>query len=93
MASPLTLSTVGANLADAAADRWDGPGPWWPIFPALWLLVVAAIITTAVLTGRRNARRAGSRSGEGRLAERYAAGEISEQEYRERLAVLREQSR
>ena len=31
----------------------------------------------------------GSYAGESRLAERYAAGEIDEAEYRERLAVLR----
>ena len=31
----------------------------------------------------------GSYAGESRLAERYAAGEIDETEYRERMAVLR----
>ena len=76
-----------------AHDRWDGPGAWWPIFPALWLLVIAGVITTIVLVGRHNRRMAGTRSGEAKLAELFAAGEISEDEYRHRLTVLKEQQR
>ncbi|HEX6919147.1 MAG TPA: SHOCT domain-containing protein [Actinomycetes bacterium] len=76
-----------------SVDRWDGPGPWWPVFPVLWLLLVATVITALVVIGRRNRALAGPRAGEAKLAERFAAGEISEQEYRERRAVLREQSR
>ncbi|MGH3508370.1 MAG: SHOCT domain-containing protein [Nocardioidaceae bacterium] len=34
---------------------------------------------------------AGTRSGEAKLAELFAAGEISEDEYRHRLTVLKEQ--
>ena len=80
-------------LPALSADRWDGPGAWWPVFPILWLVLVAGIVTTVVLDGRRNRALAGPRAGEARLAERFAAGEISEQEYRERRAVLKEQSR
>ena len=80
-----TLSTL------AAADRWHGPGGWWPIFPLIWLLVVAAVVTTAALVLRRG--HSGGRVGESRLAERFAAGEIGEQEYRQRLAVLKEHGR
>lgn len=76
-----------------SADRWDGPGAWWPVFPILWLVLVTGVVTTVVLVGRRNRALAGARAGEARLAERFAAGEISEQEYRERRAVLKEQSR
>jgi uncharacterized membrane protein len=76
-----------------AADHWDGPGAWWPIFPLLWLLVIGAIVTTTVVISRRNRRLGGAREGEARLAERFAAGEIDEQDYRARRAVLREQSR
>jgi putative membrane protein len=67
-----------------AQDHWNGPGPWWPIFPLLWL---ALLVTVFVLILRRR-RDAGSSAGESRLAERYAAGEIDASEYRERLAVL-----
>lgn len=80
-------------LPALSAARWDGPGAWWPVFPILWLVLVAGIVTTVVLVGRRNRALAGPRAGEARLAERFAAGEISEQEYRERRAVLKEQSR
>lgn len=91
LSTPLLSGLVVADRATEAGD--GGPGAWWPIFPGLWLLVLAAIITTVVVSRRRNARRAGSRAGEARLAERYAAGEIGDQEYRDRRAVLREQAR
>ena len=91
MSTPLSSSTL--TSAVAASDGWDGPGAWWPVFPLLWLLVIAAVVTTFVVVGRRRAQYAGARAGESRLAERYAAGEIDDQEYRERLAVLKKQSR
>jgi uncharacterized membrane protein len=78
-------------LVLGTADRWDGPGVWWPIFPILWLLVIAGIVITAVLVGRRNRRLSGQRAGEARLAELFAAGQITTEEYRERRAVLREE--
>ena len=91
-----TVATVVAN------DHWgpwrdggpwqDGGGPpaFWPIFPIVWFLVIAAIITAVVLYNRRRVAEAPRRSGEARLAERYAAGEIDENEYRARRDVLRE---
>ena len=91
------MSTPTFLAADTSqvllAEHWGGPGAWWPVFPILWVLLVAAIVTTVVLVGRRNRALAGPRAGEARLAERFASGEISEQEYRERRAVLKEQSR
>jgi putative membrane protein len=85
--------TNAITTAALSTDHWDGPGPWWPIFPILWLLIVIAIITTFALLGRRRWRYmhqyAGQRAGEARLAERYAAGEIDEQEYERRLATLK----
>ncbi len=74
----------------AHSDQWNGPA-WWPVFPLLWLLFLGAVIWFFVVGGRRRFRMAGSQAGQARLAERYAAGEIDEQEYRERLAVLKEQ--
>ena len=86
-----TATIVSAHPAQLVlADHWNGPGAWWPIFPILWLLVVAAIVTTCVIFGRRHRAYAGPRAGEAKLAERFAAGEITEQEYRERRAVLKE---
>lgn len=79
--------------AAAANDHWDGPGPWWPIFPLLWFLFVIALFMTFGFFGRRRWARmhalSGQRAGEARLAERYAAGEIDEQEYERRLSTLK----
>lgn len=83
-----TAVVAGALLA-ADNDHWNGPGGWWPIFPIFWLLF---FLTVAFLLSRRFRHcRPGSRSGIARLSERFAAGEIDEDEYRERLAVLKEE--
>ena len=85
------LTTLTTALV--ANDHWDGPGPWWPIFPLLWLLLLIAIFATFGFLGRRRWGRyhaqSGLRAGEARLAERYAAGEIDEEEYERRLATLK----
>ena len=81
------LATI--TTAVAANDHWDGPGPWWPVFPIIWLLITAGVITTVVIVGRRQRGATGRQSGEAWLAERFAAGEIEEVEYEERLATLR----
>ncbi len=92
MTSLLTASSsVQSTAVLAATDDWDGPGAWWPVFPALWLLLIVGVITTVVVLRRRDQRHSGVRAGEARLAERYAAGEIDEQEYQERRSVLRAQ--
>jgi putative membrane protein len=60
---------------------------WWP----LWLLFWAALIGTAVwLIWRRRGSRSGpfDRANE-IVAERYARGELSGEEYRERLDELK----
>jgi putative membrane protein len=76
-----------------AEGHWNGPGPWWPIFPLLWLLFLVALFVTLGMLGRRRWRyagqEAGRRAGEARLAERYASGDIDEHEYERRLATLR----
>jgi len=78
------------TTATTFADRWDGDRPdWWPIFPILWFLIIVGGIVTAVVVSRRHRAAAGPRAGEAVLAQRYAAGEIDEEEYAARLAVLR----
>ena len=70
-----------------ANDHWDGPGHWWPVFPILWFLFIALVVVLFLRYSGHSHR--GSFAGESRLSERYAAGEIDEAEYHERLAVLR----
>ena len=66
-----------------------GPGLWWPIFPLFWLLLWGAVIV-AFLRFRRGGRWQHRHGAEEVLAERYARGEIGVDEYRERLAVLKD---
>ncbi len=88
-----TASIIAAAATTTASDgRWDGDGPpaFWPIFPILWFCIFAAVVVTAIVLSRRRCAGAPRRTGEARLAERYAAGEIDEEEFRTRRAVLRE---
>ena len=70
----------------------DGPGGWWWIVPVAWtVLFWGAVAAVGVYLLRR--RRAGrGEAAEAVLADRFARGEISDEEYRERLAVLRERT-
>ena len=63
-----------------------GPGPWVLVFPLFWVAVVVGL----VFLFRRRWGTDHVRSGRAVLAERYARGEISEEEYRSRAAVLKE---
>jgi len=84
------MITTIATAATTVADRWDGDRPdFWPIFPIMWFLIIVGAIVAAVVISRRNRDSAGPRAGEAVLAQRYAAGEIDEEEYTARLAVLR----
>lgn len=66
---------------------WGG-GPWIGI---MWLLFWAALVIGAVyLLRRRPPQPDPGESAAAALAERYARGEIDEDEYRKRLGVLRE---
>jgi putative membrane protein len=83
-------------LTSAPTAPFCGAGPaWWPLFPILWFLLVAMFVAMVIVTVARGGwwrhRLEPGRSAQARLAERYAAGEIDESEYRERLAVLKEQ--
>ena len=75
-------------LVAELAHGW-GPGPWLLVFPLFWVAVVALI----VLLFRRRCAADHVRSGSAVLAERYARGEITDEEYRTRASVLKEHSR
>jgi putative membrane protein len=71
-----------------AGFGWGG-GPWLLFFPLLWI----AFIVGAFLLFRRRHDHWQTHSAEEVLAERYAKGEISADEYRQRLGVLRGRER
>lgn len=85
----MSVMTMATELLARGAE-W-GPGPWWPVFPLFWVLVLGVVIL-AVVRLRRGGRWHDGHSAEGVLAERYARGEISVEEYRQRLSVLKERS-
>jgi putative membrane protein len=67
-----------------AAGFGFGGGPWFLFFPLFWI----AVFVGAFFLFRRRHDRWAIHSGESVLAERYARGEISADEYRQRLNVL-----
>ncbi len=76
-----------------------GPGPvgdhWW-LMLVLFLLLVAAVVAVGFLIFHRSrpvAPVGAPDSAELILSERLARGEIDEEEYRRRLAALRERFR
>jgi putative membrane protein len=64
---------------------WGGGGPWFLLFPLLWIGIAVALFL--VWRGRRD--RHATESAESILAERYARGEISADELRQRRDELR----
>lgn len=79
---------LAATLAFAEGA---GRAGWWPIFPLFWILVWAAVIF--MVFRFRGPGRWQGHSAQGVLAERYARGEITVEEYRQRLEVLKERHR
>lgn len=84
-----------AMLLTQAGEPW-GPGwgyhgPWlWPFMPLLgllWLAVIAAVVWF-VARGARRRERTGVDRARDILAERFARGEVSPEEYRQRLNEL-----
>jgi putative membrane protein len=70
-----------------------GPGPWFGtgLGPWLWLAALLVVVAGAVLLLARVDRPSSSDSSDpalARLRERYAAGDVDDEEYRRRRAVL-----
>src|SRR5262245_33527258 len=93
------MSTLIASTSSAAAVVCHGAAwGWWPIIPILWFLFVVFVVVMVARFGWVGSSRwyaqqwagSGTQAGRARLAERFAAGEIDEQEYRARRAVLDE---
>jgi len=66
------------------ADHAQGNHGWFPIFPLLWTAAIVGAIYLVV----RGRRRGGRDRAREILAERYAAGELTVEEYRQRLGEL-----
>jgi putative membrane protein len=80
-----------------SGDGWGWAG--WVLMTvgmvAFWALVITAVVLVVrYLAGPRGAAASqsgpGQTSAEGVLAERFARGEIDDNEYRQRLSLLRE---
>jgi putative membrane protein len=76
-------SLLGASLA-VLANRGEG---WWPVWLLVWLAIIAAGVW---FLWRRWGKPPRARLDRAReiLAERYAKGELTSDEYRERLEQL-----
>lgn len=88
----MTTHALNVLLADPHGWGWwggGGPGGWFWIFPLAWLAfwaILVGLLAWYLIAGRRR-----STLDEARriLAERYARGELTPQEYRDRLGQLR----
>jgi putative membrane protein len=83
----MAVITTAAEVL-ATHGHW-GPGGWWFVFPLFWVLFWGVVIFAVFRVRRGWGRWHQGQSAEGVLAERYARGEIPEEEYRERLNVLK----
>ena len=73
-----------------AGSNWHGGGFGWFPFALLWIAVLGTA-TWLVARAARRGERAGIERAQGVLAERFARGELTGDEYRDRLAELRRQ--
>jgi putative membrane protein len=78
------------GLTFLLASVGDREEHWWFVFPFLWLLWLGVIATILFFVFRRRSGRCTGGTDRARsiLAERFARGEISGEELRERLAQL-----
>lgn len=74
---------------------WGHDGGWvwlWPLGMLFWVAVIG-LVAWLVLRSVRTPRTSGLDAARDLLSQRYARGEISEEEYGERLTVLRSKHR
>jgi putative membrane protein len=79
------------TLLASSSDWHDHGWFWlWPLVPLFWLLVFFVLVRFVFWRGRRGPWRYAYHGADARaiLAERYARGEITYDEYRERLGHL-----
>ena len=78
-------------LAQMFNDGDNTGNGWWWFLGIGWLVLLLAIVAV-VLVRRFNEPKAPPRQAEDVLAERFAQGEIDEDEYRRRREALRDQA-
>ncbi|MFC0038130.1 SHOCT domain-containing protein [Actinomadura rayongensis] len=78
-------------LAHGPWNDSGGPHAFWPLFPLLWALVLGGgfVLVRRRMTARPATAQDPTRNARALLADRFARGEIDEDEYHARLAVLR----
>lgn len=85
-------TVTGMNTLDAVTfvvgSHGEHDGFWFP-FGLVWLALVGAGIWFFVVRGRRFRQPSGLERARDIVAERYARGELTADEYRERLEQLR----
>jgi putative membrane protein len=84
------LFTFATTLPIAEHDYW-GPGPWILLVPLVWIAVIATIVWLVRGRGWGPYPRGPYRGGPNALEildRRFAEGELSAQEYRDRRQVL-----
>ena len=83
------LGVTGAQVCDNCAEHM-GRGWWW-VMGIGWLVFLAVAVVLVVVLVRQFASPSsrGVRSAYDTLAERFARGEIDEEEYRRRRDALR----
>jgi putative membrane protein len=69
---------------------WDGDPGAWIVFPIVWVVLWIGVIAFVVTRFRRGGPPWARHSGESVLAELFARGDITADEYRARRDVLKE---
>lgn len=84
------MTTIAAlPLLTYAGDDWGHP--WWPIWPILWVALIGALVW--LIARRRHRPHDPLDRAREVLAERYARGELTSEEYGTRLDDLSSRAR
>ena len=84
------VAVIAARVCENCGDGDHMGGGWWWVMGIGWLVFLAAVVILAVvLTRRSHPAGTSSRTGPAILDERFARGEIDEDEYRRRRDALR----
>lgn len=98
--SAVVLADIALVLANGWDDHMDWGGGWWIVMGLgmilFWVLVIGGIVLLVRFLvdssgARSRVSRASAPDAEAILERRLAEGEITTEEYRERLAVLRDE--